>query len=158
MSEDTERAEIFMARAAAHSRTVSDLARPQRWRNGVTDTDVAAVFYAMEAEGVRLSITATGRWLPPQGRAGGVLRGVDTSATVREMVRTGLLRHWLVEGVSQLAPARVHLEDAKAPHLSACRTPVESMPGGRIRLVGELVLVDCLECERAMVWNVDRRL
>jgi hypothetical protein len=149
--------ETFLTRATAHAQSYFCLTTVQRWRNGVTDEAVAGVLYAIEAEGVTFSLTGTGSW---RTRAfSEVLKGVDTSLAMREMIRTGLIRTWADrDGKTHLIPARVHLRDPGVRSESACRAPVTGMPGGRVRIVTDLALVDCLECEDAVARGGPRKL
>lgn len=150
--------DAFIIRAGAHSRHDSLLTLASRWRNGVTDLDVTCVFYALEAETVPFIQSLDGRWLPPAGLAGGVLRGINTSVVVREMIRTGLVRAWGPATRRRITPARVHLRDSVDRHVTACRDGVEGMREGRVRTVDDLTLVDCLECERAVALGSPRGL
>ena len=139
--------DLFMTRAAAHSDAAPHAA--QRFQHGVTDQDVAAVFYALEAEEVELYRNSAGRWLVPLGARGfrKGLVGRNLSVVVTEMIRTGLVRHVIERGVDYLVPARLHLADGR---VSACRFTGEDMGPMRARLVIDLALVDCLECESAV--------
>lgn len=148
MSEIQER---FLTRAAAHSRAEMSIRRFARWRDGVTDVQVAAVFYAMESLGVPFVRSLGGKWIPPQGMAGGILRDVMTTVTIKEMIRTGLARAWRDEdGTIRLLPSRVHLASVHDRNVTACHDPIEGMKEGRVRTVDDLTLVDCLECEASV--------
>jgi len=150
--------ESFLIRAAAHARHAASLSRDKRFRNGITDDDVASVFLAMEALDVRLSLSPTGRWVPPVGKAGNVLRGVNITETVREMARTGLVTILPRYGVVRARPARVHFRDPEDGYLTLCHDPVEGLSQGRVRTVNDLTLVDCLECELAVATGTIRGL
>jgi hypothetical protein len=149
--------ETFLTRAAAHSQSPMLLSPAQRWRNGVTDEAVAGLIYAMEAEGVRFSLSPTGSWRTRAFSA--ALAGVDTSLAMREMIRTGLIRAWAdLNGKTCLTLARVHLRDPGVRSESACRAPIAGVPGGRVRIVTDMALVDCLECEDAVAKGGPRKL
>lgn len=155
----SEISEAFLIRAAAHSRGTTTLPTAKRWRNGVSDLDVTCTFLAMEGMGVRFTQSATGRWLPPTGQAGGVLAGVDTSVTIREMIRTGLVRTVGPAGMGQtVIPSKVHYRNIEDRSMTACLDPVEGMREGRVRTVDDLALVDCLECEAAVAAGGPRGL
>jgi hypothetical protein len=169
MTDTQERTQAFIVRAGAHARALAITPRAQRWLEGVTDEDVAAVFYAIEAEGVRMHRGATGRWLADlSDRPWTVLRhrrgvvGRHLSVAVKEMIRTGLLRHWVERtpggDVDHLIPALVHLKDPREPVWSACRFTGEDFGPMRSRLVEDLALVDCLECEQAVARGGPRGL
>lgn len=151
--------DAFLVRASAHARNDLALRPVQRWRNGVDDLGVAALLLAMEALGVRFSHTPTGQWIPQKGKAGGILHGVDTTATMREMIRTGLVRVVQMAGQDwAVIPARVHLRSPEYADLTACLSAVEGMREGRVRTVDDLALVDCLECEAAIAAGGPRGL
>lgn len=135
----------FQTRAAAHADATP---RPdQEWQNLVTDLEVARVMYAIEADHIEFyrSSTRTTRWLAPAGLRG---YGLRINMIIPEMIRTGLLRHVIEYGVDYLVPALVHLRDGRQ---SACRFTGEDLGPMRARLVDDLSLVDCLECEATVV-------
>jgi hypothetical protein len=155
------RMESFLSRAAAHTRLPQDTPVSQRWRNKVTDEDVAAVLYAIESEGMDIRRSPlTGRWLadtsvmPWNANRKRQGLGVHLSNVINEMIRTGLVTHWVErtpgEDIDHLVPARVHLADPDDPRYSACRWPMEDVGPMRTRLTRDLALVDCLECEAAV--------
>lgn len=118
-------------RAAAHAVHESALSPEARFRDGVTDLDVARVLRAVES-GVRV-VQPRGlgyRW------AGLDLGPGKLTVVVREMIRTGLAENR--DGL--LVPAKVHLD-------AGDRTPA---CGGtkalRHRTHADLALVDCLGC------------
>lgn len=128
----------YITRAASHSTAVPRAA--QRWQHAVTDLDVAAVMYAIEAMNVDLVINKVGHWVGWQSG-----RGIRLHWVVSEMIRTGLLRHVIErQNTHHLVPALVHLKDDARG--SACRFTGEDMGPMRSRLVTDLALVDCLHC------------
>jgi hypothetical protein len=146
MTDLEERTNRFMIRATAHA-----LAEPrsaQRWQNRVTDLDVAGVLFAIEAEGIQPNRIKSGRWVSGRNL---IVTTHDLSTVISEMIRTGLLRHLMDRGPAgtehHLIPARVHLKDGQ---WSACRFTGEDLGPMRARLVDDLALVDCLECEQAV--------
>lgn len=156
--------ESFLIRAAAHARHAGGLTRDKRFRNGITDEDVSAVFLAMEAFEMRFTLVPTGRWVPSGGttidsmHGINVLRGIGVTETIREMVRTGLANTVPRYGVTRARPARVHLRDPENRSLTICHDPLESLPQGRVRIVDDLALVDCLECELVVATGIVRGL
>ncbi len=139
---DLRAIDAFITRASAHADARPN--RAQRWMHSVQDNEVAAVFFAMEHDAVTFDRNEYGRWRPskhinPSGR--------KVSIVVSEMLRTGLLRLADAEPntiPSVLIPARVHLRDGRQ---TACRYHGEGLGSLRMRLVDDLALVDCLECE-----------
>lgn len=146
MSEITER---YLIRAAAHSAAPEDLKLGQHWTQGVQDEDVAAVIYAMEALEIPLGRRRTGRWTMPTEVPHDVLPDIDVDIVISEMIRTGLVREWRAQGRYALTLARVHLRDPENRSQTICHDPVEGMDEGRVRIVSDMTLVDCLTCERA---------
>lgn len=147
------RAQTFRERAAAHSLASAVCRAAQRFQNGVTDLDVAIVFYAIEADGMMPRRLRSGRWVSgPHGR---IPTRHDLSAVVNEMIRTGLLRHVVECDEDYLVPALVHLLDGSR---SACLFTGEDLGPMRSRLVSDLTLVDCLECEAAVARGGPRGL
>jgi hypothetical protein len=148
-------------RASAHAAAPAVLRAAQLFRDGVNDHYVAMVFYGLE-QGVKLYRNKAGRWRAPTGTmlAGTVHWMLSTA--VNEMIRTGLLRH--VEyrhgavTTDYLIPARVHLKDPADSTVSACRFVGEDLGPMRSRLVDDLSLVDCLECEDAVARGGPRGL
>lgn len=153
----SEMKDSFLVRAAAHSRAPVNLPHSARFRN-VTDEQVAGVFYLMEAEGQTFTYTRYDRWVADTSPVSRVLRKMDVDVVIREMIRTGLLRAWIDRDGQHLIPARVHFRDLNQSHLTACRDSVEGMRSGRVRTVSDLTLVDCLECEAAVVRGGPRGL
>jgi hypothetical protein len=147
---EAKRLEAFSTRAAAHATAAPKAS--QRWLAGVTDESVAVVLYAIEADHVEFYRDRTGRWHQPQGAR---YRSSMLSPTINEMIRTGLLRHVIERDVDYLVPALVHLFDHGQ---SACRFTGEDMGPMRARLVTDLALVDCLECEAAVARGGPRGL
>lgn len=141
----------FIARAAAHSTAVPRTA--QRWQHAVTDLDVAAVMYAIEAMSVDIQLNKAGNWT---GWRVGSGTGIRLHWVVSEMIRTGLLRHVVHLHADHLVPALVHLRDVDG--WSACRFTGEDMGPMRSRLVTELALVDCLHCLEVVAPERVRRL
>lgn len=137
-------------RAIAHGQPVSALRPEQCWQDAVTDDEVAVVMYALEMGSLMRYVG--GRWYFCARSPYQKMITTPVSVVVREMVRTGLLRHLthrLPDGeVHILVPARVHLRDA-ATGRSACQFPGEMLGPMRARLVDDLTLVDCLACEQA---------
>jgi len=126
----------------------------QRFQNGVTNLDVAIVFYAIEADGMMPRRLRSGRWVSgPHGR---IPTRHDLSAVVNEMIRTGLLRHVVERDEDYLVPALVHLMDGS--RRSACLFTGEDLGPMRSRLISDLTLVDCLECEAAVARGGPRGL
>lgn len=140
----------FTARAIAHVQMACLLAPDQQWRGEVTNASVAHVVFAIECLGVRFRRSTIGRWL---GDWGGVpaIGNYLLSPTIKEMIRTGLLVHQIerIPGtfVDHLIPAPVHA-------LSICDggTACGKLARGplRLRLLSDLSLVDCLDCEAAI--------
>jgi hypothetical protein len=135
------RIDRFTKRAAAHA--LADPRAAQRWQNQVTDEDVAALLYAIEAGDFQPYRIRSGRWVAPMGQHVAAMRH-DLSTVINEAIRTGLVRHVIQWQVDYLVPALVHLRDGD---WSACRFTGEDMGPMRARLVDDLTLVDCLECE-----------
>lgn len=146
-----ERTEAFRVRAAAHSGEPQRAA--QRWLNRVNDLDVATVLYAIEANGAEPYRIKSGRWVSQH--RGQVPTTHDLSTVINEMIRTGLLRHMIDFGVDYLVPALVHLRDGG---MSSCRFTGEDLGPMRARLVDDLALVDCLECEATVARGAPRGL
>lgn len=152
-------------RAAAHSTAPLTLRAAQRFQNGVTDLDVARVMLALE-RGVRPYRNRAGRWLAPSGTtlAGfgrGHLSGRNLSTVIGEMIRTGLVRHWIDREGDHLIPAPVHLMAGEPGNRhSACLFTGEDMGPMRSRLVEEhrFTLVDCLHCEQTLAQGGPRGL
>ena len=136
----TVRQANFIDRAVSHCTAVP---RPaQAWQHAVTDRDVTAVMYAVEALAVDIQLNANHQWVGFR-----IGTGVRLHWVVSEMVRTGLLRHTHVPGPasrSALVPALVHLKGTNG--WSACRFIGEHLGPMRARLVRDLALVDCLDC------------
>jgi len=147
--------QAYADRAGAHAAAESALRAAQRWQHGVTDLAVARVVYALE-RGTRPYRNRSGRWYAPTGSplAG---MGQSLSTVINEMVRTGIVRHWRDREGDHLIPAPVHLlvKDIEAPagavlRHSACLFVGEDMGPMRARLIDQLALVDCGNCEQAI--------
>jgi hypothetical protein len=144
--------DAFEIRAAAHAKAPAVLRPAQVWREGVTDEGVAAVLLALE-RGVVFYRNAVGRWLFPLGapvpRAS---MGRDLSTVINEMIRTGLVRHYVhkhgIVTSDYLIPAPVHYRGLDGQ--SSCLFTGENLGAMRSRLVDDLTLVDCLACEQAI--------
>lgn len=162
------RMETFLARASAHVKAEAVTEPLQRWQHGVTDEDVAVIMYALEATEAVFYRNRAGRWLFEGESPWGVGRhrinpgGRQLSTIINEMIRTGLVRHWIrhspVGAEDHLIPSRVHLRDPDDPQFSACRFPGEDLGPMRSRLTVDLSIVDCLECELCMVHGGPRGL
>jgi hypothetical protein len=139
-----DRDEAAVIRAACHASEVSER-YAQRWTAGVTDLDVARVFYGLEL-GTRLYRNRAGSWKAPVGTPMAAMRH-HLSAVVNEMIRTGLVRHYKDHEGDHLIPALVHLRNPDNSQVSACLFTGENLGPMRARLVDRLDLVDCLNCE-----------
>lgn len=165
---EVARMDVFLTRAATHARAEAVTPAAQRWREGVTDEDVAAVMYALEATDALFYRNPRGRWLYAGVGPWGAGRhrinpgGRQLSTIIGEMIRTGLVRHWVRHTPSgdrdHLIPARVHLRDPYDHRFSACKFPGEDMGPMRARLTDDLSIVDCLECELCMARGGPRGL
>jgi len=153
MTEQMNSEDPRCVRAAAHSIPYHRLRLQQRWQRGVTDEVVAMVMFALE-DGAAVRRTFTGRWTPdtrtmPWPIEPSRLWRPNLTAVIDEMIRTGLMRHVVVREqgneVDYLIPAPVHLMSEAG--LSACLFVGEDMGPMRSRLVRDLTLVDCLDCE-----------
>ena len=157
---DREQESPWLIRAAAHAASFP-YRSAQRFQEGVTDADVALVMYALET-GARPYRNRASRWLAPQDSAGlfsGLRRNLST--VIHEMIRTGLVRHvrMHLEGRDVLVPAPVHLKDGEPGEWhSACLFTGEDLGPMRSRLVEDLALVDCLNCERTVALGHPRGL
>lgn len=150
----TEVGQRAAIRAAAHSAHESVLRAAQRWQEGVTDEAAARVLLALEYYRIRPYRNAAGRWYAPSGSAlAGLNRGLGP--VVGEMIRTGLVRHWIDREGDHLIPAPVHY---RVDRHSACLFVGEDMGPMRARLVDRLDLVDCLACESAIATGSPRKL
>lgn len=147
------RASRFRERAAAHSMADVMLRPAQRWQHGVTDLDVAAVLYAIEADEIQPRRTRAGRWVSLEGQR--IKTTHDLSTIINEMIRTGLVRHIIDHGDDYLVPALVHFMDGWQ---SVCRFTGEDLGPMRARVVDNFALVDCLECEAAIGRGAPRGL
>jgi hypothetical protein len=132
-------------RATAHARANILLRAAQRWHYNVTDADVAMVLYLLET-GAQLYRNAAGSWqAPAEHRGYKRTMSRPLNSVVGEMIRTVLVRHVIQDGLRDvLIPALVHLRDGDR---SACLFTGEDIGPIRSRLVDDLSLVDCLECE-----------
>lgn len=142
----TTETDPFVIRAGAHAVHESLLRTyAQRFQHQVTDEDVAAILYGIEHDHLSPIKQRTGRWVLPAGWK--VRPRHDPSTVIGEMVRTGLARDVREYDNHYLVPALVHLRDGE---VSACRFTGEDMGPMRSRLTDDLILVDCLECERTV--------
>jgi hypothetical protein len=157
----TEAGQRFATRAAAHAAHESVLRVAQRWTDRtVTDAGVARVFLALEYYGTKPYRNTAGRWYAPTGSSLTGL-GSQLSAVIREMIRTGLVRHWRDREGDHLIPAPVHLRASLGGMYyvhSACLFVGEDMGPMRSRLVDDLDLVDCLACLEAVSMGAVRGL
>lgn len=154
----TEAGQRFATRAAAHAAHESVLRTAQRWTDRtVTDEGVARVFLALEYYGTKPYRNTQGRWYAPTGTSLSGL-GNNLSAVIREMIRTGLVRHWRDREGDHLIPAPVHLRALRSHNYSACLFVGEDMGPMRSRLVDDLDLVDCLACLDAVSTGTVRGL
>jgi hypothetical protein len=136
--------EALIERAGTHAQPADHLRPPQRFQDGVTELDVARVMHELE-RGVRLHRSRMGRWAAPLGSR----LGSKASPAVQEMIRTGLVRHWIDRDGDHLIPAPVHLD--LGDRQSACHFIGEDLGPMRARLTKDLDLVDCPACERALL-------
>lgn len=136
-------------RAGAHAAAETVLRPAQRFLYGVTDLDVTRVMHKLE-QGTHLTLDGMGRWRASSGSAPERLGARTLSTVVQEMIRTGLVRHWRDREGDRLIPAKVHLRNSEHRTTSACLFTGENMGPMRSRLVDDLVLVDCLDCEQAV--------
>jgi len=147
----SEAEEAYAIRASAHSADPSVLRVAQRFQELVTDLDVARVILALE-RGANPVRNRADRWSMPSWNQ---LRGMSSgrlSNAVREMIRTGLVRHYRDHDGDHLIPAPVHFRmiHQDATQTSACLFVGEDLGPMRARLVDRLDLVDCLNCEAAI--------
>lgn len=139
--------EALIARSGLHA-TPADTLRPaQRFQYGVTELDVARVMHELE-RGVRLHRSRLGRWAAPAGSR----LGNKASPAVQEMIRTGLVRHWIDRDGDHLIPAPVHLD--LGDRQSACHFIGEDLGPMRSRLTGDLALIDCKACIDAVAYGL----
>lgn len=139
MPELTAAEQAHITRAAAHAVDPEKLRPLQRFAPYVTDVQVARIMMALE-RGTVLYRSRLGRWLAPTGSP----ISQNLSPAVMEMIRTGLVRHWIDREGDHLIPAKVHLD--LGDRQSACHFVGEDMGPMRSRLVQDLSLVDCLHC------------
>ncbi len=136
--------EALIERAGTHAQPQDTLRPAQRFQHGVTELDVARVMHDLE-RGVRLHRSRLGRWFAPEGAR----MNNKTSPAVQEMIRTGLVRHWIDREGDHLIPARVHLD--LGDRQSACHFVGEDLGPMRSRLTKDLDLADCLDCQQAVL-------
>lgn len=136
--------QILIGRAGTHAAPEDALRPAQRLQHGVTELDVARVMHELE-KGVQLHRSRMGRWAGPRG----CRLGDKASPTVQEMIRTGLVRHWIDRDGDHLIPAPVHLD--LGDRQSACHFIGEDLGPMRSRLSGDLALVDCRACDQALL-------
>lgn len=160
----TEVGQNFAIRAAAHSADDSVLRVAQRWHHGVSDLQVSRVFLALEYYRIRPYRNVAGRWYAPTGTS---LAGLNAnlSPVIGEMIRTGLVRHWIDREGDHLIPAPVHLRErvvldqpAQVFQHSACLFVGEDLGPMRSRMVDRLDLVDCLACCETVASGSSRKL
>lgn len=135
--------QTLIARSGLHAAPAGTLRPAQRLQHGVTELDVARVMHELE-KGVRLHRSRLGRWAPPAGSR----LGNKASPAVQEMIRTGLVRHWIDRDGDHLIPAPVHLD--LGDRQSACHFIGEDLGPMRARLSADMDLVDCRACEDAV--------
>lgn len=143
-------------RAGAHAAAEAVLRAAQRLQHGVTDLDVARVMRAIEL-GHRPYRNRIGRWFMPSGTPAQAIN-FRMSHVINEMVRTGLLRHYVDREGDHFLPAPVHYRNPEDRNVSACLFVGEDMGPMRARLVDRLDLVDCLACEQAVATGTPRGL
>lgn len=131
-------------RSGTHAMPADQLRPAQRFQMGVTELDVARVMHELE-KGVRLHRSRLGRWSAPAGSR----MGNKTSPAVHEMIRTGLVRHWVDCDGDHLIPAKVHFDVGSRQ--SACHFVGEDLGPMRSRLSTDIDLVDCKDCEEAVL-------
>lgn len=136
--------EALIERAGTHAQPQDTLRPAQRFQMGVTELDVARVMHELE-RGVRLHRGRLGRWAGPAGSR----LGNKASPAVQEMIRTGLVRHWIDREGDHLIPARVHLD--LGDRQSACHFVGEDLGPMRSRLSTDLALIDCMHCVDAVL-------
>jgi len=139
----------YATRAAAHAREPETLRPAQRFEPYVTDLAVARVMLALE-RGTEIRRNRLGRWFAPTGSP----LGRSVSTVVSEMIRTGLVRDYRnPSGEHVLIPAKTHKRvwDAPGVQRSLCLFTGEDLGPMRSRLVDEMDLVDCLECEHIAI-------
>jgi hypothetical protein len=148
--------ERYAVRAAAHAAEPSVLRAAQRFAPYVSDLAVARVMLALE-RGTEIHRNSIGRWFAPIGHP----LGRQVSTVIQEMIRTGLVRDYRQpNGEHVLIPAKTHLrvrEELTAQH-SLCLFAGEDLGPMRARLVDQMDLVDCLECEALASGTAVRRL
>lgn len=136
--------EALIERAGTHAQPEDTLRPAQRLQMGVTELDVARVMHELE-RGVRLHRSRLGRWAAPAGSR----LGNKASPTVQEIIRTGLVRHWIDRDGDHLIPAPVHLD--LGDRQSACHFIGEDLGPMRFRLSADIDLVDCRDCQQAVL-------
>lgn len=136
--------QTLIARSGLHAAPADTLRPAQRFQDGVTELDVARVMHELE-KGVRLHRSRLGRWAPPAGSR----LGNKASPAVQEMIRTGLVRHWIDRDGDHLIPAPVHLD--LGDRQSACHFIGEDLGPMRSRLSADMDLIDCRACQQALL-------
>lgn len=142
----------LVARSTAHIVPTDTLTRSQRLQDHVSELDVARLMLAVEqGSAIKLGLY---RWAAPAGHPGAAM----FNRTVQEAIRTGLVRDYRDPGTGEhhLIPALVHLRDTDGT--SACKFAGEGMGPMRARLLDELVLIDCLNCEQVVATGEVRRV
>jgi len=133
--------EQLVERSTAHIVPSGTLKRSQAFTGGVRELDVARLMLAVE-QGNAIKLGRF-RWVAPAGHRGGAM----FSRAVSEAIRTGLLRDYRdpATGEHHLIPALVHLRDFDGA--SVCKFAGEDMGPVRARLVDDIALTDCRNCE-----------
>jgi hypothetical protein len=151
--------DTWAIRATAHAAEWTVLRAAQRFQRSVSDFDAARVMLSLE-QGIRSHRNRAGRWLVPAGTPMSGLATFKLSTVISEMIRTGLVRHYIDEDGDHLLPAPVHLRHVHqdATQTSACLFVGEDLGPMRSRLVDRLDLVDCLACEAAVSTGTVRGL
>lgn len=146
--------EAYEIRAAAHAAAPATLRVAQRFRDGVTDLQVALAMLAIE-RGIKVYRNRAGRWfMPKEGDLQGYgqrMTAGNLSPVIGEMIRTGLVRHWIDRDGDHLIPAKVHMmSGGEGRRHSTCLFTGEDLGPMRSRLVAPVYfsLVDCLDCEQ----------
>jgi hypothetical protein len=155
----SEAQDAFAIRASAHAADPGVLRAAQRFQSLVTDLDVARVMLALE-RGAKPTRNRADRWSVPAGTPLNGMTPGRLSNAIREMVRTGLVRHYRNKTGDHLIPAPVHFRDRHddGSQTSACLFVGEDLGPMRARLVDRLDLVDCLACEWAVSTGTVRGL
>lgn len=137
----------LITRAGAHSLAETRLAPVQRFRDGVTDLDVARLIHRIE-RGTTIVPSSPGCWT--------VLAGPNAliphlSRVVREAMRVGLVHEDTVRTAPDvvrtiLVAAPVHLRHPRLVRGQTACTASARVPYGRFRTLPDVDLVDCSAC------------